>query len=55
MDQYQGKTSNFVVKEDTSLGEGRVEMCEYPCGDCEETMAEESAEQKVGDHSEMNS
>lgn len=35
MDQYQGKTKNFVVDVNaTSLGEGRTEQVYYKNGDC---------------------
>lgn len=51
MEQYQGGTDNYVVKDDNSLGEGREEKTVYPCGS-EDTETESTIEQKVGDHHE---
>jgi len=63
MEQYQSNTRNYVVKDDMSLGEGRVESIIYPQG-CHEgrnpvmmkdKLPEDSydgREQKVGDHHE---
>ncbi len=50
MEQYKGGDDNYVVKDDTSLGEGRTESIAYPEG-CTES-PESTLEQKVGDHHE---
>lgn len=55
MKQFQGNTKNYVVDSTaTSLGDGREESIEYPCGadymDSEEIGADV---QKVGSHMEM--
>jgi hypothetical protein len=54
MKQYQEPITKFVVKEDTSLGNGRTESAEYPKGyDCKEyQQTSKDTEQKVGGHEE---
>jgi len=45
-------TDNYVVKADTSLGEGRTESIAYPKGCTESRNPVMEGDQKVGDHHE---